>query len=349
MPDGTVDMQPAIAQASATSAKKPTLKVVFDHLDLDTLLCLWALIFKMSKRYNVVPILVDSGERLRPEETEVCDVVYVDMGGGPCDHHGKGLVNTSSFVLVAEQFGFVSDPGMSVLLDLSRRVDNAQEVGWDSIAFAVTNTLHNPWFRHVDSDELDVTKILEFVSILFDGVYKQTFARHKAKKDYDKGGVTRVVLENGVVVVLIPKPSLRDEAFRRGADVAMWYSHIPGDPSGAFTVQIAVNRANKTIDLTAVAEMLRKCEIRSRRFGEGLGDAALDRIIEQFVGLDMVETHPQVPGWYLHDSLRLILCGSKKHPLKEGDTTTMPLAHIFAVLCHQLSLSGQKTEEAAAA
>lgn len=350
MPDGTVDMQPAIAQASATTTKKPTLKVVFDHLDLDTLLCLWALIFKMSKRYHVVPVLVNSGEHLPPEETEDCDVVYVDMGGGPCDHHGKKLENTSSFVLVAEKYGFVRDPGMSVLLDLSRRVDNAREVPWDSIAHTINGLVRDREFKDPTTGEPDYGTILALASKLFEINYRQTFGRHQTQRDYQKCGAVTELLANGLKVVWVPKPRFRAVAFELdNADVVLWHSPVdPADPTGPQMIQIGAHR-DRFIDLTEIVAALRRGEIRSRELGTGMGDAALERIVARYNRLDMVGTHPDVEGWYLHDSLTLILCGSERHPLKEGEATTMPLAHIFAALCHQLSLSGHKTEKAAAA
>jgi hypothetical protein len=55
----------------------------------------------------------------------------------------------------------------------------------------------------------------------------------------------------------------------------------------------------------------------------------------------MVGIHPQVPGWYLHDPLdgchKLIVCGTKKHPLPEGHATRMSRNHIFAVMCTEVA------------
>ena len=312
--------------------KHKLLKVVFDHLDFDSMLAAWG-IRKKRGVSNVILAKVPSGERLPADEAEGFDVEYVDMGGGDCDHHGKGLINSSSFVLAAEKYGFDKDAGMQVLLELSRRFDNAQEIPWDSIAHSVNGLRFHPWFRDPESREIDETKVMEFVFILFDNCYAQTLSRHKTAMEYSK--VVQVKrLDNGLWAALLPEPRFRGEAFHRGVDVLVWTSPVDRKkPDGAFTVQIAVSRKS-AVDLAPIVAKLRQVEMNTRGVKAVLAK------------LDMVGVHPQVPGWFLLDPQlqdgklvhKFVACGTEKHPLPEGHHTKIGRNHIFAVTCSELSM-----------
>lgn len=329
---GAIPSDTATAAPQQKPAQKPK-KVAFDHLDFDSMVTAWALSKKLGKS-QVHFTLLESGYRLSPEAEEGFDVIYVDMGGGDCDHHGKGLKDSSSLVLAAKKYGFYTDPGMQMLIQLSIDVDNAKRVPWDSVAHLVNGLRFNPSFRDPQSGELDTGRVLEYVFVAFDNYYAQALSRHKSAREYDKH-CKPVVLENGLTVLLAPKPKYRGEAFdNRGVDVVMWTSPVnPEKPDDEFMVQIGVNnrKPNCNVDLAPVIATLRKVEMLQRGVKAELSK------------LDMVGIHQQVPSWYLHDAQdgchKLIACGTEKHPLKgkEDEATRMSRNHIFGILCAELS------------
>lgn len=297
-------------------ASEPPYIAVIDHIDFDSLLSAWTLYYLIAKGNCTLKVL-NSGEKLPDDEARGNIVEYLDCGGGDCDHHGKGLERTSSFELLCKKYRLLDDPGLSVLLELSKKIDNAEEVHWDSIAWSVNGLEHNKDFKDPDSGDVDYGRIFEFASVIFDQNYRQTRNRYTAAKEYDECLAKKLIevrsLPNGRVVALLHgKPRLRNEAFKRGADVVLFTEPVDRKkPFGDFHVQIAVNR-NCAIDLAPLMADIRREEV-NKRHGKRAHTLPLAK-------LDMSGTHPQVPGWYgLH---KLIVCGTHKHPLTNPEDRT---------------------------
>lgn len=309
------------ATADLAQRELPYLAVI-DHIDFDSLLTVWGLRYLVANG-NCTLKMVNSGERL-PEDEEAGYVVeYLDCSGGDCDHHGKNLERTSSFELLCKKYGLLDDLGLSVLLELSKKVDNAEEVPWDSIAWSINGLEHNRDFKDPDTKEIDYGRIFEFASVVFDQNYRQTKNRFDATQEYELLVAKKLIdvrtLPNGRTIVFLDnKPRLRNETFKRGADVVVFTEPVDRKkPFGNFHVQIAVNRDNN-IDLAPLMVSIRREEL-NRRLGKKAN-------LTSFAKLDMSGKHPQVPGWFMldpqHGLHKLIVCGTHKHPLKDRDERT---------------------------
>lgn len=340
-PDASTDQ--ATTEEGSSSSIHPIhrkeLKVVFDHLDTDSMLCAWVFCRHIARRKKVTchPTMVDSGTKLSDEEAADFEVEYVDMGGGDCDHHGKGLVYTSSFDLVLKKYGFADDPGMQVLLEMSKKADNAVEIPWDSMHHIVTGALYDQNFRANDGP--DVSRILDFAFVCFDICYRQAQYREKTKNEY-LGSVNEEILTNGLKIALLENGGkFRGYAFERGVDLVIATEQAnKKDRSEGIMVQIMVNRKSK-LNLAPLAAHLRYAEMANR------GMQA------KFAKLDMVGMHPQVPGWYLHDpqpepengqmTHKLLVCGTRKHPGTKETRTVLTPKHILRIARSKL---GGKTD-----
>lgn len=274
--------------------------------DTDAFCCLWA-----ARRF-IVPedaecriVFIESSTRLDPEDEIGHEVIYMDVGGGPCDQHGKQLKRESSFGLLIEHYGLAKDEALEwclkPILEMTRATDNAERVHPMSV-HNIFKGLRN-FIR--EGDETDWSGVCDAAFMMLDILYEQQRGRLKSFMKYEKVGRPRR-LRNGIVLSdLAREPGLREAAWNTGVDVVIWTPYR----GRRLEVGIAVGRGSRAVVLDAVVRNLRLLEARKR----GINTDGQD--------LATIGTLDSLPTWFYHDSRKLILAGSRSHRL-QGDEFT---------------------------
>ncbi len=288
--------------------------------DTDALICLWALSqLAVVDGGRVAIEFVRSGERLPTDieddyRKDAFTVLYADTGYDIFDQHGRELKGYSSARLVAEYFGVANDPRFKHAIDLANKADNirlidptsihfvfrglarkhtnkdTKEVNWESVrkdAFDLLNELSAQWVDHARQIE--------------------EFANNKNKFfDRNNFGVSVCILDGA--------PKQREAAFAQGADVVCFSRYVkpPGGGKRKPYYVVQVNR-NADISLRETIGRIRAAEAKKRGF---------DVSGQDLTTLGRVEG---IPGWFLHDSQRILACGTNTHPLED---------HEFSMLTH---------------
>lgn len=283
----------------------------------DALLCLWFMLKFVVKKNEYSISFVRAGERLAKDEEEAfmaddCEIVYLDTGGGECDQHGKKLERSSSFELTCQKYKRQNEPGLQVMLELSRKSDNVEEIDPTSIHYQIRGLPSQ--FRDKETREVDWQKVIDFAFIMFDIQYRRDTIVETNRRTYLRRGTPPVELKSGIkLAVLINHPEWRDAAYEAGADVVLWTVQANRhDKDSGLNVGIQKHRkAQAKVNLKPVIAHLREAEMHKRR------------VKASFTKMDCDGMHPQVPGWFLHDSENLILCGSDTMPLMAEEFTTL--------------------------
>ncbi|MDB5195596.1 MAG: hypothetical protein JWO84_780 [Parcubacteria group bacterium] len=302
-------------QATIQTNDLPWKLVVHQRPDTDALACLWG-----ARRF-VVPAgtepyicFVEAGSTLPPEDCEGFNVLYMDVGGGPCDQHGKGLARASSFQLLAREYGFANDPGIRHILELTVASDNVERLNPLNMHYYFKGLPH--LLRDPATQEIDWAGVVDRAFEVLDVFYGMHLSQANSRKEWlDKGRAKR--LGNGVQIGSIWwNPGLREAAFEEGMDVVMWTN---SRSKKRMEVGIQVGR-NSPVTLEQVAFMLRKAEAAKR--GIELSDEQAAAIGECM----------EVPTWFLHDSKRLILSGSRSKRLLPEECTLLEAIEIRDIL-----------------
>jgi hypothetical protein len=282
--------------------------VVHNWPDTDAWLCLWVAKKFVRKAEGAEIVFVRSGEILAGSEDDP-SVLHFDTGGGKYDQHGKSLPRTSSAVLLAQGLEIHDNPGLKALLELTVMVDNVEEIAPTNIHYIIEGLPR----IHLNTDnEPDWTTVQKTVFDMFDIVYGQEASRQKSRDDLEKlaGFYT---LPNGLrFTELLGCPRLREAAFERGADVVLWTER----KKNGFYVGVQVNRRSGVL-LSSIAVNLRRAEAAKR--GLTLED-------------DFTFVGQKGTNWFLHDSLKLILCGSRTHELTGDEFTKLTVQQICQVV-----------------
>lgn len=284
----------------------PEIRMLVGHKwpDTDVWLCLWLAKKFVRKTEKAEIIFVRSGETL-PGFNGDPSVLHFDTGGGSYDQHGKGLKRTSSAMLLAERLEVQDDPGLKALLVLTIAVDNVEEISPTNLHYVVEGL---PRIHRGADNQPDWALVQKTVFDMFDIVYGQETGRQRSRADVSKFGKFHILPNDLRYAEILGQPRLRDAAFQEGADVVLWTQRR----NGGFYVGVQVNRRSRVI-LSSVAASLRRAEGKAR--GTSVeGDLT-------FVGQGGT-------SWFLHDSLKLVLCGSKTHELTEDEFTRLTVQQI---------------------
>ena len=284
----------------------PQIRMLVGHKwpDTDVWMCLWMAKKFVSKASAAEITFVNAGETL-PESENDPSVLHFDTGGGQYDQHGKNLKRTSSATLLAERLEIQGDPGLKALLSLTIAVDNVEEISPTNLHYVIEGL---PRIHRGADNQPDWNAVQKTVFDMFDIVYGQEIGRQRSRDDLKKfaGFYT---LPNGLrFTKLLWQARLREAAFEQGADVVLWTDR----KNGGFYVGVQVNRRSR-VTLSGVAASLRKAEAAARGTVPQ-GDLT-------FVGQE--ETN-----WFLHDSRKLILCGSRTHELTKDEFTKLTVQQI---------------------
>lgn len=275
-----------------------------------------------SVEYRFVP----AGTAL-PGSANDPTVMHVDTGGGEFDQHGRSLEMACSAGLLAKKLGITEDPGLKAILEWVTIVDNAAaKLPPTHVHFQVT-ALPRQRSCQNESGETDWMKVKERVYEIFDNIYNQEVSRIRAELDLPRFALWKAVSQEGgrqtiKVCFLFERPYLREAAYQKGADVVVWTTR--NDKKGRYYVGVQVSR-DSVVRLSRTAALLRFGEARKR--GVELSPQDLT-----YIG----QKEPLL-GWFLHDSLKLVLCGSPKAPLQDHEYTLLSPQEIEKLVCIALA------------
>lgn len=297
----------------------PEVKTLVGHKfpDDDVWLCCWMARRFVPKAKHAQIVFVNAGQTL-PNTQGDPSVLHFDTGGGEYDQHGKGLgqTQTSSASILAEKLG-LTDHALKPLLDLAEAVDNIKPLPATSIHFAIEGYPRMFWSRDKGTDW---QKVQERVFEFFEIVYGQEIGRLLSRENLKKYAEW-TSLPNGIKIAgILGHPELREAAFEQGATVVVWTQ----SRYGGFYTGIQVNRQS-TVRLATVAETLRLAEANVR---------GIDVRGKNLTYLGRAEP---VNTWFLHDSLKLILNGSRSWAPKDYEFTKLPVRHIMGLVCQSLA------------
>ncbi len=318
----------ALVKANVTNLDEDLPWILVSHRfpDSDSYACNWIAVRRIvgNADYRFV-FLSSNQERLSPEEEAGHRVLYMDIGGGPLDQHGKNLKDASSFQLMCEHYGFANEEALWPIIKLTIDTDNVKKIDPTSIHYVLSGL--QSYYRDAKSSEIEWMVCFDRAFMMFDLLYGREQQRLQSIVEVKKFAKC-YTLENKMNVALIwGKPHLREAAFDIGADVVMW---TVNKNKGRFQVGIALNRETPESvqgGMESLIAGLRIAEAKKREIGSTVGhDLRASRASADVFG-----------AWFLHDSKRLILCGSRSAPLAPDDYTKLTPHEICEIINRRLS------------
>lgn len=299
----------------------PEIKTLVGHRfpDDDTWLCCWIARKFIPKAANATITFVNAGESLPGTENDP-SVLHFDTGHGEYDQHGtKSWRMSSAHILVKklEEKSKIKEPALNPLIELATAVDNIKPLPPTSIHFIIEGFAR---IKKAGNSTIEWNKVQEKVFELFEIIYNQEKQRIQSREDLGKLAEW-TNLPNGIrVAALLGHPELREAAFEAGATVVVWTQ-----PKGNNKFYTGIQRhRNSEVRLDGVAGALRWAEARERG------------INVQGRNLRYIGQTPEIP-FYLHDSLGLILNGSRSRKLEEKEFTKLQPRQILGIVHQSLS------------
>lgn len=305
----------------ALAEKGPEIKTLVGHRfpDDDVWFCCWMAKKFMPKTANAEIVFVNAGTAL-PNSEDDPSVIHFDTGGGEFDQHNKERTRTSSATLLAEKLDLMRDPGLKALLAMVTAVDNVEPLPPTSIHYAIEG--YSRMFKEADG-AIDWQKVQERVFELFNIVYGQEAQRAQARENLQKHAVW-TTLPNGLKVVsLLWNPNLREAAFEQGADVVLW---TQTRWKKGFYVGVQRHRKLPQLSLRGVAMHLREEEAYLRQIQ-----------VDDRRDLNYLGREGPVSNWFLHQSLGLVLCGSRTWELTQEEYTKIYPSRLTELVKRPLS------------
>jgi hypothetical protein len=311
--------------AQSTTLAKSYIFCTHQNPDTDAYACVWAMVrFVIEEDADFKIVTTD--ERLTADETGDAEVFYLDCCGGDFDQHGKELERSSSFELVCARYGLLDDPGIEVILEMTKASDNDERLSPDSLHYALSGLRR--MYTDKATKETDWAACFQTAMMLLNSLYEQTLSRRKYADEYAAlkeklGDKLLITTDNNLLFVpLLGKGQLKEAARDDGADVVMVTRPLRGENANMFTVMIQVGR-NVELNLDHVMSALRGAEARRRGIPT-----------EQWATKDLWATgeNKLFGGWYYHDSRRLIVCGTPKHELIEGEFTRLNPREVIEIV-----------------
>jgi hypothetical protein len=297
----------------------PEIKTFVGHRfpDDDVWLCFWIAKFFIPKAANAEIVFVNAGESLPGSEGD-SSVLHFDTGGGEYDQHTKGLQHKSSAAILAAKLELLENPGLKPLIEMVNAVDSISPLPPTSIHYAIEG--YPRMFQ--SNGAIDWQKVQTRVFELFDNIYNQETARAQRCENL-KQHVEWTILGNGLKIAsVLWHPEYREAAFEAGAAVVVW---TQSKGKKRFYVGIQRNREYPQLRLDSTIETIRSEEAKVRQIdirGKNL----------RYLG-----RKGPVPGWFLHTSLGLILCGSRSYKLEEDEYTKLSPRQIVGMVHRTIS------------
>ena len=294
----------------------PFMVVTHHNPDTDAIACIWFVDRFLSADGKETKIrYVRAGERLPISEGTGFNVIHADTGFGKFDQHEKNLQGASSFQLLVEHFGYADDPGIKPILVLTQVTDNAKPVDDCSVhnvfkalagIYKLEGTKDTDWDAVVCHAMTDLDALCSFHRIRAEG--REIFKERGKMEE----------LANGLKLgVLMFESRLMNGAYHAGADAVVWMQRQKG--TKGFYVGIQV-KDGSPVKLGDVVVALRWAEAKRRN----LSIPACEVV--------RMGTLKELPMWFIHDSNKLILSGSRSHPLSEGDYTLLGVNEIVRIV-----------------
>lgn len=239
-------------------------------------------------------VFVPTGERLADQEVEQEEVVHVDTGGGPFDHHetDKYTCATKLVWQSVKKERKLKNPAVERIVNLVTDIDHARDLNWpeaidDRYELGLPHILDGWKLAFPGQDQ----RLLEWGLIYLDGLYQTLKAKIAAQKTIEKRG--------------------KEFQTRWGKGLAV--------ESGNDKI---LEVAEKLGFAVVVKKDLRDGAVRI--YGRADKGVNLRRAYQKFLKADPNAT------WYLHPSKRLLLNGSRKKPGMRPSTLT--LAEVIKVI-----------------
>lgn len=282
--------------------------ILYSGADFDALFSSWLFVrnvpFAKYAKFDFVKI----GETWKNQSVDSDPaVVHIDTGGGKFDHHGGK--NKSATRIMVSELGLEDEPALKRLLSLIEAYENA-----DKMEFYAPSQLITGWYYlYRTNPKLVLERAFEVFDILY-GQEKQRIGIEAKSSQVDWREI-----DGKKLAVLDEIAQLRDWCFDNGASVVVWKNTNNGVPY--YGVQVS---RQEDLSLSKVVAALRRAEAVARNVE--LGE----------VNLEMIEEVEKLPGWYLHHSGKLILCGSRKKPLKKHEVSLLSFEQIVKIISENL-------------
>jgi len=169
---------------------------------------------------------------------------------------------------------------------------------------------------------IDWQQVQKRVFELFDIVYNQATIKARSRENLKKYAEWTTLPNELKITSLLWHPELREAAFETGAAVVVW---TQSKGLNKFYTGIQRNRKYPEFRLDKVAATLRYAEAQERRI-DVRGKTLL------YVGRGK-----PISNWYLHDSLGLILNGSRSWKPAEDEYTKLQPRQIIGLVHKALS------------
>ncbi len=316
-------------ERTTSTAPKKVVIVTHQYPDTDAWLCAW-FIYMHHQKHGVKEfkvLFVNAGEGLPKDEWRELKnagwwVETADTGRGKHDQHGKELGRTSSFEMLVRNYRYPTDTGaLKAFVDLANKSDSIEEMEATSLHY-ILKGLPNFFKSPEGNQEVSWGEVKDMAFAMFDIIYSLELRKAQGAKRFAEGGYEIESLTSGIRLCPLRTPKVRDAAYQQGADVVVWRADQQG---GGFHVGAQVNR-NSRVTLERVAGAIRKAECEKRGVPIPEGD------------LTVIERMVAVPGgWYLHDSRKLMLCGSRSHTLAPEELTQLSWDEVVATVREGLS------------
>jgi hypothetical protein len=273
--------------------------VTHENLDTDALVCIYMILKGVPLSRGAKLRLVRAGESLAADDP---GIIHVDTGQGEFDQHGKGLQRSCSAALVYEGLGL--DPSFLPLVEMAARADNVEEIAKSDLHYQIIGWKYDNYNSQLGG--VNWKEVMSLAFSAFDIIVRQEKVRIESGKLLaEKGRWT--TLENGIKVCHLGNyPRCREAAFEAGADFVTWTQF---KRAGRYNAGVQRHRKCR-IGLASTVASLRKAELTLR----GL---PIPKRLDYLHSGNGIE-------WFLHDSLALILCGSKTKALTGEEFTKLP-------------------------
>jgi len=255
-------------------------KIVVTHFspDFDAVGAIWILRRFHPDFANAKIVFVPTGERLENQNIAQEEIVHVDTGGGPFDHHETNKYTCATKLVWewAKKERKLRNPAVERIVNLVTEIDHARDLNWpeaidDRYELGFPHILDGWKLAFPSQDQ----KLMEWGLIYFDGLYHTLKAKIAAQKTIEKRGEEFQTRWGKGLAVESGNDKILEVAEKLGFAVVVKKDSRDG------AVRI-YGRADKGVNLR--------------------------RAYQKFLKIDPNAT------WYLHPSKRLLLNGSRKKP-----------------------------------
>ena len=279
--------------------------VLYSGADFDALFATWLFMRNISFAKYAKIEFVKIGETWKNQKVDSDpSIVHIDTGSGRFDHHrGKAKTATS---LIAKELELENDPALKNLMSLVESYERAEKQPF----YAPSQLITGWYYKYNRNPKVVVDRAFELFDVLYGQEQKRVEAESRSNEvAWKECGQYKVAVLNEI-------PQLRDWAFEAGAAIVVWKNTVGGSPNYG----IQVSRSFDNISLVKAVAALRSEEAKVRSLNlEG--------------NLEAVDELKEMPGWYLHHSYKLILCGSRKKPLKKNEVSLLSFEKILNTVC----------------